>query len=308
MKTYHTGRALAILCGIAAAGGALAILLADPVTTGTWRLDHVLLPVVVAITIASGHLFGSAVREWRFLPAMGFATIFAVGTALTVYSSVGAQKTGAGARQEAEIAHHNGAIEAKREAIEHARARFRQAEAQADREMSGERCGPRCKDWRLRAKEVAAHIAKLEGELQALGALQVTPSKSRPFSEAMGVLGFDAVKVEKIAATFEPFAFSLLFELTAIVAFGFGFGHSRETRQEVPAQAATPDPDTEETPAPTPPKGTGRRGRKVDPKLISFAAEYRARHGGNGPTGSAIMQAFPGMPKSTAYDYAQRVA
>ena len=100
---YHTGRTLAISVGVAATGGALAILLADPIMTGNWRLDHVLLPVIVAITIASGHLCGCACAGWRILPAMGFSLIFLVGTVLTVYSSVGAQKSGcrceAGARK-----------------------------------------------------------------------------------------------------------------------------------------------------------------------------------------------------------------
>lgn len=234
MRRYHTGSALAITCGVAATGGALIILLADPYMTGTWRLDHVLLPLIVAITIASSHLFGTAVRQWRLLPALGFVFIFAMGTALTVYSSVGAQKSGAEARQVVKVASHNGALEAKRADIEHARARFRQAEAMADREMTGERCRDRCKDWRLRAKEVQARIDALDRELAGLGSEQVAPSKARPLSVAMGVLGYDVAAVETVAATFEPFAYALMFEMTAIVAFGFGFGRVRE-REEKPA-------------------------------------------------------------------------
>lgn len=282
MTHYSRPAWLAITVGVAATGGALAILLADPVTTGIWRLDHVLLPVVVAITIAAGHLCGSALRGWRILPAMGFALIFAVGTALTVYSSVGAQKSGAGARQATEVAFHNGAIEEKRAEIEHARVRARQAQAMADKEMTGERCGARCKDWRLREQEVQARIAKLEGELHGLGAPQVAPSRARPFAEALGVVsGLDVAKVEKIATTFEPFAFSLLFELTAIVAFGFGFGGKpgrREPKAASPPQAS--DTSGKVVPMTTAPKvkpvqAITERDFETDPITDDELAELR---------------------------------
>jgi hypothetical protein len=303
---YHTGRALAITVGIAATGGALAILLADPIATGTWRLDHVLLPVIVAITIAAGHLCGTALRGWRLLPAVGFALIFVIGTALTVYSSVGAQKSGAGARQELAVTSHNDAIAAKRAELDRARLRLSQAETMADREMTGSRCGARCNDWKLRAQEVTARIGQLEGELRGLGPERLAPSKARPFAEALGVLGFEPAKVEKLAATFEPFAYSLLFELAAIVAFGFGFGH-RSGAIQTPAQAETLQPVPAAPKRPTPPKGTGRRGRKGDEKVIAFAAAYKARNG-RAPSGSEIQAAFPALPKSTAYDYAKRAA
>lgn len=262
MTTYHSGRILAILVGIAATVGALAILLADPVTTGKWRLDHFLLPLIVTITIASGHIFGKALRGWKLLSAMGFALIFTVGTLLTVYSSVGAQKSGAGARQEVAVVDHNTTIAQKRDELARARQRFDEANAMADREMTGERCGRRCNDWKLRAKEVAAHISQIERDLKGLGAPKVTPSKARPFADAMGVLGFNRDKIEKIASVFEPFAFSLLFELTAIVAFGFGFG-GRPARKPVPVPSAPP--------APAPPTSGGQRTQQtVDELLLRY--------------------------------------
>ena len=296
---YHAGRTLAIAVGCAATGGALAILLADPVMTGNWRLDHVLLPVIVAITIASGHLCGSALRGSQILPALGFALIFLVGTVLTVYSSVGAQKSGAGARQDAVIAAHNAEVASKRADLDRARLRLSQAEAMADREMTGSRCGPRCNDWRLRAKEVAARISQLDGELQGLGAKQVAPSRARPFAEALGVLGFDRAKVETIAATFEPFAFSLLFELTAIVAFSFGFSHCHQPR---PASVEVP---SEPMPAPCGPRGDrkSRRGATMkDARVVKFVEQFRARHGRD-PSIPEMQAAFPGTPTSTAQRY-----
>ena len=55
-EKYHNGRGLAILAGIAATSGAIALLLAEPLTTGHWTLDHGLVPLVVGLTVASGHL------------------------------------------------------------------------------------------------------------------------------------------------------------------------------------------------------------------------------------------------------------
>jgi hypothetical protein len=65
----------------------------------------------------------------------------------------------------------------------------------------------------------------------------------------MGVLGLNAAQVEKAAVVFEPFAFSLLFELTAIVALSFGFGH-RQTRRTAPAETIplAPKPIVQDTP------------------------------------------------------------
>lgn len=303
-RDYHSGRALAIIAGVAATAGALAILLADPVMTGGWRLDHVLLPLIVAITIAAGHLCGSALWGWRLLPAAGFATIFLIGTALTVYSSVGAQKSGADAQQVASAASHNAMLADKRAELARARQRSEQASQMADREAGAGGCGRRCNDWKLRAKEVDARILQLEGELQRLGAEHVAPSRARPFAEAMGVMGWDVETVYALAATFEPFAFSLLFELTAIVAFSYGFGHSRPSRT-----VRVPAPPAETVPAPvqppTPPKGT--RGRKPNPEIIRFADRYRERHG-HGPSGRELRQQFPDLPRSTAYENAKRFA
>ena len=116
---YSGSHRLAIAAGAAATGGALAILLADPLMTGNWKLDHGLLPIIVGITIAAGHLVGSAVRGRRPLSALGFAAIFVVGTALTIYSSVGSQTESLGNKASNAEA-HNAAIAEKRAAIKRA--------------------------------------------------------------------------------------------------------------------------------------------------------------------------------------------
>lgn len=233
--THYTNHArLAIGIGALATTGALAILLAEPIGASwrgdhaQWRLDHFLLPTIVAITIAAGHLCGKALRELR-PAAIGFALLFAVGTGLTVYSSVGAQRA-AGDMRSAQAAADNKGLIAKWADLERAKTRLTMAETMADKEMTGERCGRRCQDWQLRATEIGANIQRIEADISRMGSERVAPpGKAAVFADAMAVLGYDRGNVERIARTFEPFAFALLFELTAIVAFGYGFGGRRPT-------------------------------------------------------------------------------
>jgi hypothetical protein len=237
MNRYQNSQRLAIVAGIAATGGALAILLADPLASGTWRLDHGLLPVIVAITIAAGHLTGSAWRDRRYGSSIGFAVIFTIGTVLTVYSSVGTQKAATGDKATS-IEADNAAVAAKTAELTSARARLDVATREADREMKGQDCRTRCENWRKRGAEVQSHIRILEAELRQLGSTKAARPKAEAAAEALAVLGFDRARVANAATIFEPFAYSLLLELTAIVAFGYGFGHQVSPAPAAPATVA----------------------------------------------------------------------
>ena len=177
MSPYPNSRGLAIVAGLAATGGALAILLADPISTGAWRLDHGLLPVVVGVTIAAGHLIGSALRSRKLLSAAGFALVFAVGTLLTVYSSVGGQAEKSG-NKSADIEAHNKTIADKRSELVTARQRLSTAETMVERETANKRCGQACNDWKQRASEVRSHVALIEATLAALGGERVARPKA----------------------------------------------------------------------------------------------------------------------------------
>jgi hypothetical protein len=237
MNRYQNSQRLAIVAGIAATGGALAILLADPLASGVWRLDHGLLPVIVAITIAAGHLTGSAWRDRRYGSSIGFAVIFIIGTVLTVYSSVGTQKAATGDKATS-IEADNAAVAAKTAELTNARARLDVATREADREMKGQDCKTRCENWRKRGAEVQSHIRILEAELRQLGSTRAARPKAEAAAEALAVLGFNRARVANAATIFEPFAYSLLLELTAIVAFGYGFGHGNQV-SPAPAISAT---------------------------------------------------------------------
>ncbi len=235
MHTFFPGQRLALAAGVLASAGALGILLSDPLSGGPWRLEHAILPVVVAITVASGRLVGDAIRARAILSALGFAGIFLLGTALTVYTSVGSQKAASGDRAAAVTA-HNSAVLAKRQSAEIERtdlaaAKTRLSGAIEDhlRESGRGGCRAKCQGIEraitgLRADVEArrARIAALEADLAGMGGERVAFPRARAAADVVAVLfGVDRDRVEAIAATLEPVAFSLLLELCAIVAFGF---------------------------------------------------------------------------------------
>lgn len=150
-----TAQCLAIAAGIIASCGALYILLSDAIATGHYGMEHVLMPGIVGITIMSGHLIGNALRDRSVLSALGFLVLFAIGTTLTVYTSVGRQTESAETRAK-ETEDANATIADKRSELQRARKRHDEAQVQADRER-GTSCGRRCQNWELRAKEVQAH-------------------------------------------------------------------------------------------------------------------------------------------------------
>lgn len=235
--TYHARSWLAIATGIVASLGALAILLQDPITTHQWRLDHGLLPIVVAVTIAAGHLLGTALRWKRFISAVGFLAIFLFGTALTVYSSVGSQKAQSGDKA-LSVEHHNKAVAEKRSELENSRVRLAHAENMVEKEVANKRCAQACQSWKDRVAEIRSHRAILEVQLERLGSEKIARPKARALAEAAVIFGFDQRQIETAASVLEPFAYSLLLELSAIVAFGFGFGHNRPATVAQPVKQA----------------------------------------------------------------------
>ncbi len=256
--TTTASRWLARAAGFAATGGALAILCSDALRTGHWELEHALMPIVVAITIASGHLIGSALREWRLISAAGFAVLFALGTFATVYNSVGRQAATADTAA-LTVEDHN----AQRDETETDLATAKQRLADADRMVAIETgkggCGRNCKDWQQRAAEVRSHVALLETKLGKIGPRQVAAPKADRAARVAALIGFERERTKEVFHLIEPFLYALLFELAAIVAFGFGFAH-RPSRMPVAMandNVRPPSVARTATSAPTPPPTNG---------------------------------------------------
>lgn len=272
-SSYTTAQKCATALGVLATGGALAILWQEPIATGIWTLKHALMPLLVVIAVATGELAAFAALERRLGSAAGFAVVFVIASALTLYSSVGSQREKS-AEKSGDADLHNGLVDDKRAALRGRESDLNVAQAllvdtqrqlQADC-VKGKKGKAHCDGVRTNIatyeSAVAGHeaaIARLEADLKRLGGKRA----ARPNAEAVGelatVLGWNGQKVAAIAATVEPFAFSLCFELCSIVAFLYGLHGTgaRNGRQQslvlahVPAVANDPG-------EPVPPKPGNR--------------------------------------------------
>jgi hypothetical protein len=235
------GRALAIAAGCVFMAGALYILLEDVVKTGNWTMEHAITVITLLGTIAVGHL---AETSRGLLAKLGFSALFLAGTALTVYTSVGRQAELTDTRVLSAQA-TNSAIAGKQTDLAKARLRFDQANAQAEKEMTGEQCGRRCQDWKLRATEVQAHIGRLEADIMALGPQKPVTAKADKMAKVLALFGWPDAPAKAALMLVEPFAYALFFELGSILSFGYGFhpcSRSRPAKKE-------PETEPEKVPA-----------------------------------------------------------
>ena len=107
-----------------------------------------------------------------------------------------------------------------------------------------------------------------------MGGEKVARPKAAAFATAAAIFGADRAKVEAAATVLEPFAYSLLLELTAIVAFGYGFGHgNREQPASGRESLATGGNGQLEAGNPEPPKPGNRRPVAVHTVATRAAAE-----------------------------------
>jgi len=195
-------------------------------TPWDWSTYHVLTILTVFGVIASGHLMASAASARSFLAALGFGLLFLSGTGLVVYNSVGRQAE-VSMTKAADAEAVNAALAAKGAELEKARQRFADAERMVEREMTGERCASRCKDWKQRAAEVRSHITVLEGQITALGPRKVADAKAERMARIAALFGADPAQAEAAFILLEPFLWTVFFEFGAIVSLGFAFAPVR---------------------------------------------------------------------------------
>ncbi|TXH53575.1 MAG: hypothetical protein E6Q97_12985 [Desulfurellales bacterium] len=220
------GRILAITAGVAFTTGGLVILMGAALTSPhQWTQYHVLTILTVFGTIAAGHLATSAWRIGHRLAAVGFVVLFLAGTSLVVYQSVGRQAETTDTHK-LSIEARNQLIADKKADLADAKDRQRYAHKMADQEMTGERCGARCKGWRTNAADIGNTIASLEREIAELGPQKPVEAKSAKMAEVAALFGFDRAKSQAALMLIEPFLWTLFFEIGSIVSLGFAFRHS----------------------------------------------------------------------------------
>lgn len=236
--TTTRGRGLAIAAALAFTAGGLLILLGPAMLSpAAWTAYHVLTVLTVAGTIAAGHLAADAARARARLAALGFAALFATGTALVVAQSVGRQAETSGERV-SHVEAANALIAARRAALETARADVHELAWLIKYEMAGRPktggkpdlqgratttpgCGTMCKGYGARQVEAEAKVAALEREIAALGTPRAAEPKARRLGEIAALAGLDAGAVEAIVRLIEPLLWTLFFEVGSIVSLGF---------------------------------------------------------------------------------------
>lgn len=272
------GRALATLAGIAFAIGGLTILLDKQLLHPfDWASSQWLTIQMVFGAIAAGHLMVTAAKANHWPSAGGFGLLFVVGTGLVVYSSVGRQveTTGASTLSAEDT---NARIADKTSDLKAAKARRDFANKAADREMTGQRCLQRCKDWKTNAKDITVVIEKLEAEIDALGPKKPVNAQAEAMADILLLFPIRPTKDQLIAllTLLVPFAKTLFFEIGSIVSLGFAFRPRpfpktfSEIKAETLKNVVLPPSSTfsGEQPDPTPPTGP-RGGRKTTAKRFS---------------------------------------
>jgi hypothetical protein len=223
MSTSLKGRALAIIAGCAFAAGGLTILLGkDLIHPVDWVSTQWITILTVFGTIAAGHLLNDAARARHLFASVGFLVLFISGTCLVVCQSLGRQaETFETTTLSAEAT--NKAIADKTADLSSAKARRDYADKAGDREMTGQRCGPRCREWRQNSKDISVVITQLEGEIAALGPQKPINAKAERLADMAALFGIDKLKTRAMFTLLEPLLWTLFFEIGSIVSLGFAF-------------------------------------------------------------------------------------
>lgn len=276
MMLSTRGRFLAVVAGCACAAGGLTILLGkDLLHPYDWASPQWITILAVFVTIAAGHLFAEA-GFGHPLSAAGFLVMFAAGTYLVVTQSVGRQAENFEATTMSAEA-TNKAISDKTADLDRAKARRDYADKAADREMTGQRCGTRCKDWRQNSKDISVVIGQIEKEISALGPQKPVNAQAARMADMAAIFGFDRQKTVAAYTMLQPLMWCLFFEIGSIVSLGFAFRQGKrpvliaandcpsvaDTRQtSFPVEFQLPEP-------PEPPKG--KRRKPLPREVIEFS-------------------------------------
>ena len=238
------GRFLAGVAGCAFAAGGLTILLGSDLTSPQdWQASQWLTILTVFGTIAAGHLMVDAARARHLFATLGFLVLFLSGTGLVVYSSVGRQVETAGTTT-LSVEDNNTKIADKTEDLKAARARRDYADRAADREMTGQRCGQRCKDWKQNSKDITVVILQLEAEIAALGPQKPVNAQAAAMADMAALFGADnKARTVAVLLLIIPFLKTLFFEVGSIVSLGFAFRQGKRVlvaaNDQLPSQINT---------------------------------------------------------------------
>lgn len=227
-------RAFAFLIGVLAFATAIGIVIDDAGwPPWSWSLDQKLMPILIIVTVALGHLLGSAIRQRRWAMATGFLISFSIATALSIVSSVVRQTESRTSREE-EGRH----LEEKFEDTAH-QLRFDQRLFNEAREKLAA-----CKDDNCIAiaRKRLSDLRSTSPQSKVVEAPKLRTNAGAVVTSVLDQLGVPSERVGKIVNATWAFWWSLTLELTTIFCLGFSLGPTvvRPTRAQPPSPPVQP--------------------------------------------------------------------
>lgn len=283
---------LALVAGILSGGLAVAMLVRDASLTG-FRLEHAVLPGIVALTVVLAMLAHVAWAERSILMASVLAALAVIGIGITVTESTG---------RRADIGNTRQALvdrDLKNQGYWRDRVKVAQEALEIRRQAELSECRTGAKS-RCRAEREALARAKADFEAAEAGllAVKVAPHAhpdARQLGEIAGLLGYNGARVEKVWTVLAAPSVPLWLELVAALCFMAAFAPvRRETISE--HGESIPDGGTSIHVVPASTK---------EAAVVSFASEFQRAHG-RLPRHREVVEA--GFAKATASRGLRRVA
>ncbi len=223
MQMPTISRVIAGGAGLLAAIAALALMLSDinPTNPSAWRLDHGLMPVVLVLTIASGHFVMATARAWRAVACAGWLIVAIVGSVVTLYNSLGRQNDTADRqiKQAEDINRQRGDV--TKQMIATGTLLNAAMLAQATRcERNPD--SDSCRGSRSNVRAFATAIEHNQQQLREIGPEQTAAPKATVLAATVALFfTVDEQLLRKRIMALEPFLYTVLFEIGSIVAFSF---------------------------------------------------------------------------------------
>mgnify|MGYP000166677231 CR=1 FL=1 len=237
MQKYHVHSLPAIIGGSLSALGSCALLMADVGSLANLTVDKALMPVLVGLTVLTGHLAWQAWAELKLFSCAGLFVVSSVGVALTVTDAMGrrAEVRDSGVRLADDAESRRAALTRKRDEAVEILGTHRQAR---DRECATGK-GKLCDGKSYTVSTWEAAVAGYEAQLLKLPAPRPVDAKGQRVGAIAGMVGLDGKTAQARFALLEPFMLPALLELASIVLFGFGVGHVRVAENAAVATVAT---------------------------------------------------------------------
>jgi hypothetical protein len=294
---HTSGKGLALVAGCLASTGALAILLQDAIRSNVWTLDHGLIPLIMAIQIYTAHQFTVALQQRR-LAAVGFLLVAVVSTWGVLNTSISKQSMVA-SETVAVVADTN----ARRASTEKRLASSLETLDDYRRQLAaecGSGAGGRCKGKKETVQVWSDAVSGIQAELAAIGPAKPVNARADKMAELISVLtGRDQDAVKRVLVLVEPFTYTLIFELAALVCFGYAFGG-----RQAPANDNRPAyQDSAQTDFPPPPGARLPEVKAIEPEtnVIRVWAERFEEKYGRKPSVKELQAAFPQESRTTVW-------